>query len=110
VQSSEDEIQVEDFPSVASPSQHARLAMHSSSSTPALPTHLARESEGADDNANYAQGRSAGAVYNNHLSVLQISCALSGVLGAVHERKAALCMCSTTPSIPTDSRYGFGWA
>ena len=38
------------------PSPHARTGLHPSSSTPALPTHLARMSETADANANYARG------------------------------------------------------
>ena len=38
------------------PFPHARRGMHASTSTPALPTHLARMSETSEDNANYARG------------------------------------------------------
>lgn len=109
VQSSEDEIQVEEFPPAAAVSPHARKAMHPSSSTPALPTYLARESEDADDNANYARGRHA-ACKSSHLVIWapQVSCILSYVLGALQELKAALCMRSTAPRVSIQlPRYVF---
>ena len=108
VQSSEDEIQVEEFPPTASLSPHAQKGMHPSSSTPALPTHLARESEGSDDNANYARGRHA-ACKTSHLVIWapQMSRILSHVLGAVQELEVALCMRSTARASIRLSRYDF---
>ncbi len=41
---------------IHAPSPHAKRGLQASSSTPALPTHLARMSEPADVHATYARG------------------------------------------------------
>ena len=56
VQSSDDENLMEQFQAGGMPLPHGRAGLQPSSSTPALPTHLARMSETADANADYARG------------------------------------------------------
>lgn len=107
MQSSDDEIQVEEFPPVASTSPHALKGMHPSSSTPALPTHLARESEGSDDNANYTRGMHA-ACKTSHLVIWVHSGSIAFFLMLFMRSSSQRSVCATQhPAFPSGSRYGF---
>ena len=72
VQSSDDENLMDQ---IHAPSPHARSGLQPSSSTPALPTHLARMSETADANANYARGTPhCGTHASSHAMYSQVLC------------------------------------